>query len=51
MIDCFFSSNLPNDSLQRLRQEIEHLKERFIESVTELETKTIFIKRTIKVRE
>jgi hypothetical protein len=45
----FFSSNLPNDSLQRLRQEIEHLKERFIESITELETRKTFIKKTIKV--
>jgi hypothetical protein len=45
-----FSSNLPNDSLQRLREEIEHLKERFTESMDELETRTTFIKKTIKVR-
>ena len=48
MIDLF-SSNLPNDSLQRLREELDHLKERFAESVTELETRTTFIKKTIKV--
>ncbi|CAF4142454.1 unnamed protein product, partial [Rotaria sordida] len=42
------SSNLPNDTLQRLRQEIEHLKERFAETVIELETRTTFIKKTIK---
>ncbi|CAF3642100.1 unnamed protein product [Rotaria sp. Silwood1] len=41
------SSNLPNDTLQRLRQEIEHLKERFAETVIELETRTTFIKKTI----
>ncbi len=50
MIDGFFSSNLPNDSLQRLRQEIDHLQARFTESITELETKTAFVKKTIKVR-
>lgn len=44
-----FSSNLPNDSLQRLREELEHLKERFAESITELDTRTTFIKKTIKV--
>ncbi|CAF4327890.1 unnamed protein product, partial [Rotaria sordida] len=43
-------SNLPNDTLQRLRQEIEHLKERFAETIIELETRTTFIKKTIKVR-
>ncbi|CAF3475042.1 unnamed protein product [Rotaria socialis] len=42
------SSNLPNDILQRLRQEIEHLKERFAESIVELETRTTFVKKTIK---
>ncbi|CAF5217730.1 unnamed protein product, partial [Rotaria magnacalcarata] len=42
------SSNLPNDALQRLRQEIEHLKERFAESIIELETRTTFVKKTIK---
>ncbi|CAF4211804.1 unnamed protein product, partial [Rotaria sordida] len=41
-------SNLPNDTLQRLRQEIEHLKERFAETIIELETRTTFIKKTIK---
>jgi hypothetical protein len=51
LIDFSFSSNLPSDSLQRLRQEIEHLKERFTESITELETRTTFIKKTIKVSE
>ncbi|CAF3764384.1 unnamed protein product [Rotaria sordida] len=29
------SSDLPNDTLQRLRQEIEHLKERFDETIIE----------------
>ncbi|CAF3855305.1 unnamed protein product, partial [Adineta steineri] len=42
------NSNLPNDTLQKLQQEMEHLKERFTESVTELESRTIFIKKTIK---
>ena len=48
--------NMPIDSnqliLQTLRdrdKEIEHLKERFNESITELETRTTFIKKTIKV--
>ena len=49
LIDFSFSSNLPADSLQRLREEIEHLKGRFTESITELETRTTFIKKTIKV--
>ncbi len=48
-VNYCFSTNLPNDSLQRLHEEIEHLKERFIESITELETRTTFIKKTIKV--
>ncbi|CAF1134694.1 unnamed protein product [Rotaria sordida] len=42
------SSNLPNDTLQRLRQEIEHLKEGFAETIIELETRTTFINKTIK---
>ncbi|UJR37453.1 hypothetical protein I4U23_030156 [Adineta vaga] len=42
------NSNLPSDSLQRLRQEIEHIKERFNESITELETRSSFIKKTVK---
>ncbi|CAF1535692.1 unnamed protein product, partial [Rotaria sordida] len=41
-------SNLPNDTLQRLRQEIEHLKEGFAETIIELETRTTFINKTIK---
>ncbi|CAF1191481.1 unnamed protein product [Adineta steineri] len=41
-------SNLPNDTLQKLEQEIEHLKGRFTESVTEVESRTIFIKKIIK---
>jgi hypothetical protein len=36
--------------MQRLREEIEHLQERFGESVTELDTRTTFMKKTIKVR-
>lgn len=45
-----FSSNLPNDALQKLLQEIDHLKERFAEALVELETRTTFMKKTIKVR-
>ena len=36
--------------MQRLREEMEHLQERFGESVTELDTRTTFMKKTIKVR-
>ena len=43
------TSNLPPDSLQRLREEIEHLQSRFNESITELDTRTNFMKKTIKV--
>ena len=45
-----FSSNLPNDVLQKLRKEIDHLKERFHESVNNVETRTSFIKKTLQVR-
>ena len=44
------TSNLPPDSLQRLRDELEHLQSRFKESIVELDTRTTFMKRTIKVR-
>lgn len=43
------TSNLPADSLQRLRDELEHLQSRFNESVVELDTRTSFMKKTLKV--
>ncbi|CAM2712242.1 unnamed protein product [Rotaria socialis] len=42
------NSKLPNDTLQKLRQEIDHLVERFTESNNELETRSIFIKKTMR---
>ncbi|CAF4315796.1 unnamed protein product [Rotaria sp. Silwood2] len=42
------NSKLPSDSLQKLRQEIDHLKERTTESTNELETRNKFIKKTIR---
>ncbi|CAM4836468.1 unnamed protein product [Rotaria magnacalcarata] len=42
------SSKLPNDAVQKLRQEIDHLVERFTESNNELETRSIFIKKTMR---
>ncbi|CAF3482671.1 unnamed protein product [Rotaria sp. Silwood1] len=42
------NSKLPSDSLQKLRQEIDHLKERLSESANELETRNKFIKKSIR---
>lgn len=44
------SSKLPSDSLQHLRQEIDHLKERLAQSSHDLDTRTKFIQKTIRVR-
>ncbi|CAF1053347.1 unnamed protein product [Adineta ricciae] len=42
------NSKLPNDSLQKLRQEIDHLKERLIELIKELENRSSLIKKKIR---
>ena len=46
-----FSSKLPSHSLQKLRQEIDHLKERLTESLNEHETRANFVKKSIQVRQ
>ncbi|UJR08743.1 hypothetical protein I4U23_013000 [Adineta vaga] len=42
------NSKLPNDALQKLRQEIDHLKERLIELTKELENRSSLIKKKIR---
>jgi prefoldin subunit 5 len=46
----FSSHLLSNHSLQRLRQQISQLKERFVESNTELEMRSKFLNKSIEVR-